>query len=153
MKYLEPSFSTFAVGSDEYRDNWDAIFKKKEDVAPTLEETREKEFEAWDARVAEVEAKASAGAYDDARMSDTYTPEEAVLHAFFNWREKLRAFIDSRVQEYESEGYVAHELRLISKMAHTGPTKVVPILHIGPGPGAAVDWSTLPARGPFAPKE
>lgn len=32
MKYLDPSFSTFAVGSAEYRDNWDAIFAKKEEV-------------------------------------------------------------------------------------------------------------------------
>ncbi len=40
-KYLEPSFSTFAVGSDEYRDRWDAIFKKKpaEQPLPEDEET------------------------------------------------------------------------------------------------------------------
>ncbi len=30
MKYLEPSFSTFAVGSEEYRDNHDRIFGKKD---------------------------------------------------------------------------------------------------------------------------
>ncbi len=35
-KYLEPSFSTFAVGSDEYRANHERIFgKKREDVEPT----------------------------------------------------------------------------------------------------------------------
>lgn len=40
MKYLEPSFHQFAVGTKEYRDNWDAIFGKKEtpaDEAPKKE--------------------------------------------------------------------------------------------------------------------
>ncbi len=38
MRYLEPSFSTFAVGSDEYRANHERIFgKKREDVEPTVE--------------------------------------------------------------------------------------------------------------------
>ena len=51
MKYLEPSFSTFAVGSDEYRDNWDAIFAKKESTEAE--------------RIEAVEANASAGEYAD----------------------------------------------------------------------------------------
>ncbi len=38
-KYLEESFSTFAVGSATYRDNHDRIFgKKTEEAAPTAPE-------------------------------------------------------------------------------------------------------------------
>ncbi len=35
MKYLEPSFSTFAVGSDSYRENHDRIFGKKSETTVT----------------------------------------------------------------------------------------------------------------------
>ncbi len=37
MRYLEESFSTFAVGSDQYRSNWEQTFGKK--AAPAEEST------------------------------------------------------------------------------------------------------------------
>ncbi len=152
MKYLEPSFSTFAVGSDSYRENHDRIFGKK-DAAPEVEESeccelcdaheaesagscesssREAEFAAFDARVAEVEAKVTAGVYDDARVSDTYTPEEALLHALYNWRDELRVFIAQKQHEFETDEHAdavtaCKVLDEIYDKAYSGPTKTVEI--------------------------
>ncbi len=158
MKYLEPSFSTFAVGSDEYRDNWDAIFAKKAEpeVAGSCDQpSREAEFAEFDRRVAEVEAKVTAGNYDDARVSDTYTPEEALLHALYNWRDELRSYLDREVLKYKAfvenktmssdarNHYknLLQEVEIIRAHAYSGPTKNIRIHDPGPSPGSSVEWT------------
>ncbi len=41
-RFLDPSFSTYAPGDQSYRDNWDRIFKKKEEP-PVLPESKKPE--------------------------------------------------------------------------------------------------------------
>ncbi len=154
MRYIEPSFSTFAVGSESYRANHDRIFGKKDPEPASAGSceppSREAEFEAFDRRVAEVEAKVTAGNYDDARVSDTYTPEEALLHAFYNWRDELRVFIAQKLEEYGKMGTwdpeVDEFLYEIYRKAYSGPSKNVALPYQAPPPGAAVEYLTAKPR-------
>ncbi len=148
MRYLEPSFSVMTPPGDEYRDNWDRIFAKKDvpavveaEVAGSCDQpSRESEFLAFDQRVAEVEAKVTAGKYDDARVSDTYTPEEALLHAFYNWRDELRVYLEQELEKGEAE-YTKEALsvlRDIRTRAYSGPSKQIAV-HTGRPDG--VSWN------------
>lgn len=70
MKYLEPSFSTMAPPGEEYRDNWEKIFGKKE--TPSQLNFEFCESSDFDRRVAAVEPEAST--YD----VPCHTPEQEI---------------------------------------------------------------------------
>ncbi len=79
-KYLEPSFSTFAVGSDAYRENHDRIFGKK-DAAPAAVGFEEIHLTNESGRVVVVRAEA-AGSCESSSPANRVGPTFLQVHTY-----------------------------------------------------------------------
>lgn len=83
-KYLEPSFHHFAVGSDDYRKNWDEIFKKnREEIASAqVEPPKETELEylrRWERGVRSFVTDRACWGYESEEPADVTTALREVL--------------------------------------------------------------------------
>ncbi len=124
MRYIEKSFDTFAVGTEEYRDNWDRIFGKK-DAEPesagsceppspikaprhyTDRKVNEQLEMEHVAREILVEAAARDGEY-----SEPLTPEERTVVPFYEWRKKLAEQLHAAIPDEIQKDY-NHPLRAV----------------------------------------
>ncbi len=145
-KFLEPSFSTFAVGSDEYRDNWEQTFgKKKKDVEEAAEAyddaVLEKEqvrthkdalrgdrmssedLQAFASKIVEVTAKAEAGEYDE-----PLTEEDRVRAPFYKWQNEIREQLHDAIPKEIWEAFV------------TAPHTYHPLIAVWSRLGNACPW-------------